>query len=290
MTAAIPKAELHVHLEGTATPDLVRRIAAAQRARGPRGRLRRARPLRVARLPGLPEHLQHGRERHPHRRGLPRHHLRVPRLVRAGRRDLRRADRVGRPRAARRPERRRALGGHRRRHRRRAPRPRHRGAHPQRGACATSASSAPIEIAEHTAARPHPYVVGFSLAGDEAGYPPEPYLEAYRIAADAGLGCTVHAGEWAGPASVRGGARAARHAHRPRRARDRGPRAGRRARAPADHARGVPHEQRRPRGLPYATRSTRFRSCARPGSRSRSAPTTRRTSAPASAGEYAIAA
>jgi adenosine deaminase len=46
--------------------------------------------------------------------------------------------------------------------------------------------------------------VGFSLAGDEAGYPPEPYAPAYRVAADAGLGCTVHAGEWAGAASVRG--------------------------------------------------------------------------------------
>ncbi len=61
-----------------------------------------------------------------------------------------------------------------------------------------------IEIAQLTAARPHPYVVGFSLAGDEAGYPPEPFVDAYRVAADAGLGCTVHAGEWAGPASVRG--------------------------------------------------------------------------------------
>ena len=61
-----------------------------------------------------------------------------------------------------------------------------------------------IEIAELTAARPHPYVVGFSLAGDEAGYPPEPFAEAYRVAADAGLGCTVHAGEWAGADSVRG--------------------------------------------------------------------------------------
>jgi adenosine deaminase len=61
-----------------------------------------------------------------------------------------------------------------------------------------------VEIAELTAARPHPYVVGFSLAGDEAGYPPEPFLDAYRIAAAAGLGCTVHAGEWAGPDSVRG--------------------------------------------------------------------------------------
>ena len=61
-----------------------------------------------------------------------------------------------------------------------------------------------IEIAELTAARPHPYVVGFSLAGDEAGYPPEPFLDAYRVAERAGLGCTVHAGEWAGAASVRG--------------------------------------------------------------------------------------
>jgi adenosine deaminase len=61
-----------------------------------------------------------------------------------------------------------------------------------------------IEIAELTAARPHPYVVGFSLAGDEAGYPPEPFIDAYRIAEAAGLGCTVHAGEWAGADSVRG--------------------------------------------------------------------------------------
>jgi adenosine deaminase len=61
-----------------------------------------------------------------------------------------------------------------------------------------------IEIAELTAARPHPYVVGFSLAGDEAGYPPEPFIDAYRVAETAGLGCTVHAGEWAGADSVRG--------------------------------------------------------------------------------------
>jgi adenosine deaminase len=61
-----------------------------------------------------------------------------------------------------------------------------------------------IEIAEVTAARPHPYVVGFSLAGDEAGYPPEPFLDAYKVAVEGGLGCTVHAGEWAGAASVRG--------------------------------------------------------------------------------------
>jgi adenosine deaminase len=62
---------------------------------------------------------------------------------------------------------------------------------------------AALAVAEHVASRPHPYVVGFSLAGDEAGYPPGPFAEAYRIVAEAGLGCTVHAGEWAGPASVR---------------------------------------------------------------------------------------
>ncbi|HWT24004.1 MAG TPA: hypothetical protein VN213_10910 [Solirubrobacteraceae bacterium] len=46
-------------------------------------------------------------------------------------------------------------------------------------------------------------MVGFNLAGDEAGYPPGPFAPAFRIAHEAGLGITVHAGEWAGPASVR---------------------------------------------------------------------------------------
>jgi adenosine deaminase len=60
-----------------------------------------------------------------------------------------------------------------------------------------------VRIARHAAERPHPYVVGFQMAGDEAGYPPGPFAEAYAIAADAGLGCSVHAGEWAGAESVR---------------------------------------------------------------------------------------
>jgi adenosine deaminase len=60
------------------------------------------------------------------------------------------------------------------------------------------------EHARRLAADRHPYVVGFNLAGDEAGYPPEPFAGAYAIARDAGLGCTVHAGEHAGPESVRG--------------------------------------------------------------------------------------
>jgi adenosine deaminase len=59
-------------------------------------------------------------------------------------------------------------------------------------------------VAATVAAEPHPYVTGFGLAGDEAGFPPEPFARAYDIARDAGLGLTCHAGEWAGPASVRG--------------------------------------------------------------------------------------
>jgi adenosine deaminase len=58
-------------------------------------------------------------------------------------------------------------------------------------------------IARRHADDRHPYVVGFNLAGDEAGYPPEPFAEAFRIAAAAGLGCSIHAGEHAGSESVR---------------------------------------------------------------------------------------
>jgi adenosine deaminase len=49
----------------------------------------------------------------------------------------------------------------------------------------------------------HPYVVGFNLAGDEAGYPASLFAEAYELAASQGLGCTCHAGEHDGAESVR---------------------------------------------------------------------------------------
>jgi adenosine deaminase len=62
-----------------------------------------------------------------------------------------------------------------------------------------------VTVARYAAARPHQYVVGFNMAGDEANYPAGDFAEAFAIAADAGLGCTVHAGEWAGPESVRAG-------------------------------------------------------------------------------------
>ena len=59
-------------------------------------------------------------------------------------------------------------------------------------------------LARRLAQDRHPYVVGFNLGGDEANHPPERFAVAYAIARGAGLGCTVHAGEHAGPESVRG--------------------------------------------------------------------------------------
>jgi adenosine deaminase len=59
-----------------------------------------------------------------------------------------------------------------------------------------------VRVARRAAERPHPYIVGFALAGDER-VPPTEFAEAFRIAADSGLGCTVHAGEWQGPESIR---------------------------------------------------------------------------------------
>jgi adenosine deaminase len=60
-----------------------------------------------------------------------------------------------------------------------------------------------LRVARHAAEHPHPYVVGFSMAGDEENYPAHLFAEPYAIASAAGLGCTMHAGEWAGPESVR---------------------------------------------------------------------------------------
>lgn len=59
------------------------------------------------------------------------------------------------------------------------------------------------DVAQRTVALDHPYVVGFNMAGDEAGFPASDYARAFAIAHDAGLGCSVHAGEHAGPESIR---------------------------------------------------------------------------------------
>jgi len=47
-------------------------------------------------------------------------------------------------------------------------------------------------------------VVAVGLGGDEAEYPPEPFAAAFAVAREGGLGSAPHAGEIAGPASVRG--------------------------------------------------------------------------------------
>jgi adenosine deaminase len=60
-----------------------------------------------------------------------------------------------------------------------------------------------LRVARYAAGHPHPYVVGFSMAGDEAGFPAHDFAEVFGLAAGAGLGCTIHAGEWAGAESVR---------------------------------------------------------------------------------------
>ncbi|MBM7624184.1 adenosine deaminase [Sporohalobacter salinus] len=46
-------------------------------------------------------------------------------------------------------------------------------------------------------------VVGLDLAGDEANFPPEEHEEAFKLATEAGLHRTVHAGEVAGAESVK---------------------------------------------------------------------------------------
>lgn len=53
-------------------------------------------------------------------------------------------------------------------------------------------------------------VVAFDLAGGEAGRPPGVHAEAFDLAAAGGLGITIHAGEAAGPASI---AEAVRRCH-----------------------------------------------------------------------------
>lgn len=50
-------------------------------------------------------------------------------------------------------------------------------------------------------------IVGLDLAGDEANFPPELFVDHFKKARDAGWGITVHAGESAGPDSVWGALR-----------------------------------------------------------------------------------
>ncbi len=59
---------------------------------------------------------------------------------------------------------------------------------------------ASIRVAENAVRESVPCATGFGLGGDEINFPPKLFKKAYQIAADSGLFCTVHAGEFA-PAS-----------------------------------------------------------------------------------------
>ena len=59
-----------------------------------------------------------------------------------------------------------------------------------------------LVVARDMIAEPHPYVVGFGMGGDETAFHLREFLPVFRLAADAGLGCTVHAGEVCGPESI----------------------------------------------------------------------------------------
>lgn len=61
-----------------------------------------------------------------------------------------------------------------------------------------------IKVANHTveAAAEFDTVVGLGMGGDEAGYPPALFKTAYEIVAAAGIPCTIHAGEMDGPERI----------------------------------------------------------------------------------------
>jgi aminodeoxyfutalosine deaminase len=65
-----------------------------------------------------------------------------------------------------------------------------------------------VEVAKRTAEHAVRFkdrgIVALGLGGLESQYPPEPYAPAFEIARAGGLGSVPHAGEVAGPASVRG--------------------------------------------------------------------------------------
>jgi adenosine deaminase len=62
---------------------------------------------------------------------------------------------------------------------------------------------AAVQLARFAAEHTDHGVHAFGLAGDEAAFPIEPFAPAFAIARDAGLTAAPHAGEMAGPCSVR---------------------------------------------------------------------------------------
>ena len=60
-----------------------------------------------------------------------------------------------------------------------------------------------VEVARQVVANPHDLVTGFGMGGDENAFQPRDYADTFGIVDAAGLPCTVHAGEVAGHESVR---------------------------------------------------------------------------------------
>jgi adenosine deaminase len=58
-------------------------------------------------------------------------------------------------------------------------------------------ADAAIKVAEKAVKETQSCIVGFGLGGDEFNFPPKLFSRAYEIAAAGGLQCTVHAGEFA---------------------------------------------------------------------------------------------
>jgi adenosine deaminase len=57
--------------------------------------------------------------------------------------------------------------------------------------------------AEEVLKNPHPYLVGFGLAGDELHFPPALFTKTFDMLKEANFPITVHAGEWDGPENIR---------------------------------------------------------------------------------------
>jgi adenosine deaminase len=200
----VPKAELHVHLEGTAPPDLVRRIAERNRLGVPEGTF--ATPDRFAYRDFLDFLDTYDKAASVIRTGEDYRDITYEYLVSCAREGAIYVELTASPDHAR------LVGLTDEEHIDGIAR----GIDDARDetgiegriliSCVRNFGvESALRIARYAAERPHPYIVGFSMAGDEENYPPAPYAEAFEIAAGAGLGCTVHAGEWAGPESVRGG-------------------------------------------------------------------------------------
>ena len=59
------------------------------------------------------------------------------------------------------------------------------------------------KTAEEVLKNPHPCLVGFGLAGDELHFPPSLFIKTFDMLKEAKFPITIHAGEWDGPENIR---------------------------------------------------------------------------------------